>query len=244
MNRAKYWAEVMIGKRQHHGFPIVTAWLILACCVIWVLQNLTGGQLLQFGAMHKALAPLQPWRYLSYMFLHAPLSSNFIPLHLLLNMYSLWVIGRILESYLGSLKFLIGFVICGLGASVFPTALAFINLHISNNADFTYTSIGASGAIMGLFAVLIFLFRRLQLPYNQLLIVLVINLAFPFFIGGIDWIAHICGFATGAILALGLGFTGLKLPDFLNSKQLFYSVIGILLGVFVLTEFLIVLLNY
>jgi membrane associated rhomboid family serine protease len=244
VNRVKYWLEVLIGKRQHYAFPLITSWIIIACCLIWIAENLTQSQLLVMGAMSKDVAPVEPWRYLTYIFLHAPLSTSIFPLHLLLNMYSLWIIGRILENYVGRLKFIITFLVCGLGASVFPTALAFINRQFSLNVYPNSVSIGASGAIMGLFALLIFLFRRLQLPYNQLILVLLINLAFPFFFAGIDWMAHICGFATGAALAVGLGYTQLRIPPTITSKQLFWGTVGILLGLFVVIEILIVTINF
>jgi membrane associated rhomboid family serine protease len=244
MNRVKFWLEILTGKREIFGFPLVTVWIIVACCLMWLVENLTQGQLLLMGGMIKAIAPLQPWRYLTYIFLHAPMSTSILPLHLLLNMYSLWIIGRILENYLGRFKFLITFLLCGVGASVFSTALTFISLQFSLNIAVNSLSIGASGAIMGLFALLIFLFRRLQLPYNQLIIVLLINLAFPFFFSGIDWVTHICGFATGAFLAIGLGYTQLRLPSSITSRQLYLGVVGTLLALFAVIEILILAINY
>jgi membrane associated rhomboid family serine protease len=178
------------------------------------------------------------------MFLHATeMGVSFLPvnpLHLLLNMYSLWILGRILEQYLGRSRFIVVYLLCGLGAAFFPTAFAFI----SPNTLLTFSSsIGASGAIMGLFGILILMFHRMRIPYTQLLFVLVLNIGIPLLIPGIDWAGHLAGALTGLVLAVGLGYSGWGIPARFTSKQWFaLFAVGLLL-VYILIE-TVILVGY
>ncbi|MDR2538313.1 MAG: rhomboid family intramembrane serine protease [Bifidobacteriaceae bacterium] len=234
----------MTGKRQDHTFPLITAWLIVICCVVWLIELIPNNNLITQGSMFKFAAPIQPWRYLTYMFLHATEMGNFIlpinPLHIALNMYSLWILGRILEPYLGRARFLIVYLLCGLGAAFIPTGFAFI----APNALLTFTSsIGASGAIMGLFGVLILLFRRLRMPYNQLILVLALNIGIPLLIPGIDWGGHLAGAFTGIIMGIALGYTRWNIPTKFTAKKWFALFAIGLLALFIIIEVWI-LVNY
>ena len=77
----------------------------------------------------------EPWTFLTYMFVHAGL------LHLLGNMFMLWVFGTAVENRMGSRNFILYYLLCGVGAAVFSLALS----GIMNVSPF----VGASGAVLG-----------------------------------------------------------------------------------------------
>ncbi|MCM1150654.1 MAG: rhomboid family intramembrane serine protease [Alistipes sp.] len=77
------------------------------------------------------------YQFVTYMFLHA----NFE--HLFFNMFALWMFGRTLEYELGSKRFLIYYMACGVGAALIQAGIAY-GMHEA------MTLVGASGAVMGL----------------------------------------------------------------------------------------------
>ncbi len=78
------------------------------------------------------------WQFVTYMFLHSGFS------HLLFNMFALWMFGRTLEYELGQRRFIIYYMVCGIGAALLQMGVAAL-------AGETYFSmVGASGAVMGL----------------------------------------------------------------------------------------------
>jgi membrane associated rhomboid family serine protease len=164
----------------------VTYGLIAACVLIYVLQWLSGGWVFNYLAYAPAFTAYEPWRMITTTFLH---SQQFIP-HLLLNMYSLYVIGPILEDALGRLRFLALYLISGFGGSVAVLLLAPQSI-----------AVGASGAIFGLLGALFVIQRRLGGSSTQLLVVIGINLVIGFVIPGIAWQAHLGGLLTGAAFA-------------------------------------------
>ena len=135
------------------------------------------------------------YRLFTSMFLHYGL------LHLAVNMWALWVLGRNLEGALGPIRFSILYVVSGLGGSV---------------ACYVFTpaaaSAGASGALFGLFAALFILLRRLGRDTSSIVPVLVINLIFSF-VPGISLAAHLGGLVTGAVLAVALAYPPRKIRD-------------------------------
>lgn len=136
------------------------------------------------------------YRLITSMFLHYGL------LHLALNMWALWVLGRNLEGALGPLRFTILYFVSGVGGSV---------------ACYVFTpgaqAAGASGAIYGLFAALFILLRRLQRDTSSIIMVLVVNLVLSFAIPGISIAAHIGGLVTGGILAVALAYAPRKIRN-------------------------------
>jgi membrane associated rhomboid family serine protease len=134
------------------------------------------------------------YRLFTSMFLHYGL------LHLALNMWALWVLGRNLEGALGPIRFTILYFVSGLGGSV---------------ACYVFTpeaqAAGASGAIYGLFAALFILLRRLRRDTSSIIMVLVVNLVFSFAVPGISIAAHLGGLVTGGILAVALAYTPQKI---------------------------------
>jgi membrane associated rhomboid family serine protease len=129
------------------------------------------------------------YRLLTGMFIH------YGPLHLLINMWALWVLGRNLEAALGPGRFAGLYLLSGLGGSV----AAYLFQPDSLTA-------GASGALFGLFAALFIVLRRLGRDTSSVIPVIVINLIFTFAVPGISIAGHIGGLVTGAVLAAGLAY--------------------------------------
>ncbi|MBT8226411.1 MAG: rhomboid family intramembrane serine protease [Dactylosporangium sp.] len=130
------------------------------------------------------------YRLFTSMFLHYGI------MHLLMNMWALWVLGRPLEATLGRARFLALYLLSGLGGSV--AVYLFSNPHAP--------TAGASGAIFGLFAALFVVLRRLRRSASGILPVLLLNLVITFTVPGISIAGHLGGMAVGALVAVGLAY--------------------------------------
>ena len=121
--------------------PVVKNLIIINCLAflgVWLIPSLN--QFMgQYGVLYWFGSPYyHSYQFVTYMFLHASLE------HLFFNMFALWMFGRTLEYALGSKRFLIYYMVCGVGAALiqYLTALAFGELPL--------LLVGASGAVMGL----------------------------------------------------------------------------------------------
>ena len=172
-----------------YGIIAVT---VVSYLIEWATGGLSGGFAGLFAFNSIAIDPVngvfQPWRLLTVLLVHASI------LHVGLNMLALWMIGRSLEPLVGRWRFLILYLIAGLGGSV---AVALIAPGTS--------VVGASGAIFGLFGALLIIGRHIGADIAGIAIVIGINLAFPFVLAllsggssGISWQAHVGGLVTGA----------------------------------------------
>jgi membrane associated rhomboid family serine protease len=132
----------------------------------------------------------QYYRLLTSMFLHYGI------VHLGMNMWALWVLGRLLESVLGPARFFLLYMIAGLGGSVAVYAFA----------DPRVATVGASGAIFGLFSALFVVLRRLGRNASSILPVLLLNLVITFTVPGISIQGHLGGLVTGAVVAAGIAY--------------------------------------
>jgi membrane associated rhomboid family serine protease len=130
------------------------------------------------------------YRLVTAAFLHAGV------FHILFNMFALAQIGPVLENALGRARFLALYVLAALGGSTLAYLLAQPN----------QPSVGASGAIFGLFGAYYVVVRRLGGETNQIVILLVINLVITFTLPNIDWRAHVGGLVTGAALAAAFAY--------------------------------------
>lgn len=171
--------------RNSSDRPIVTYVLIAICVVVYALQFLSGGLVTAYLGLQPRFIDQVPWTPITSTFTHGGI------FHLLLNMFSLWVMGRILEPALGRSRFLALYLIAGLGGSAAVTWLAFDSL-----------TVGASGSIFGMLAALIVIQRGIGGDVRQLLVILGINLVIGLFIGGISWQAHVGGIIAGAAFGL------------------------------------------
>jgi membrane associated rhomboid family serine protease len=117
-------------------------------------------------------------------------------LHLALNMWALWILGRNLESALGPLRFAVLYLLAGLGGNVLAYLLASPRV----------TTAGASTAIFGLFAAIFIVMRRLGRDTSAIIPILVINLVFTFTVPGISWQGHIGGMIIGGAVAVIMAY--------------------------------------
>jgi membrane associated rhomboid family serine protease len=112
-------------------------------------------------------------------------------LHLGFNMYSLMVLGIPLEAAYGKQKFLTVFFFSLLTGSL--TSAYFASLYSA--------SVGASGAIFGLFGALAIVGRRIGADIRSIVVIIGLNFAFGFALGGVDWRAHLGGLIGGVVAA-------------------------------------------
>jgi membrane associated rhomboid family serine protease len=130
------------------------------------------------------------YRLFTAMFLHYGV------LHLLMNMYALWILGRELERALGPARFLALYLLAGFGGNV--AAYLF-------SAPNSMTA-GASTAVFGLMAAMFVLLRRLNLSVAPILPVIVINVVFTYAVTGISVAGHLGGLVVGAVVATILAY--------------------------------------
>ncbi|HKE65013.1 MAG TPA: rhomboid family intramembrane serine protease [Micromonosporaceae bacterium] len=127
------------------------------------------------------------YRLFTAMFMHYGL------LHIALNMWALWVLGRPLEAMFGPWRFLAVYLVCGLGGNVAAYVFA---------PD--AAAAGASTAIFGLFGVFFFVLRKLNLSVQSLVPVLILNLVITFGASAYISVAgHIGGLITGGLIGYG-----------------------------------------
>ncbi|MFC4034195.1 rhomboid family intramembrane serine protease [Streptomyces polygonati] len=147
------------------------------------------GQQVCVGVAH---GPDDWYRVLTSAFVH---ERAFPPAHILFNMLSLWWIGAPLERLLGRSRYLALYLVSALAGSAAVLLLA---------PD--VNTIGASGAIFGLFGATAIFMRRLRYDMRPILALLVLNIIFSFTWSGISWQGHAGGLIGGTLIAVGLAY--------------------------------------
>jgi membrane associated rhomboid family serine protease len=180
---------------------VVTISIIGICVVVWLLQKVSA-QVTGDLAFVPVLGVTEPWRFVTAAFAHSPGQV----LHILFNMYALWVLGQYLEPMLGRLRFAILYLVSAIGGSVGYLLLASppllpLTQEGVNGTGWFVPVVGASGAVFGLFGALLVLNRHLGRSSSAMFGVLAINAVFGFVVPGIAWQAHLGGFLTGAAVA-------------------------------------------
>lgn len=120
--------------------------------------------------------------------------SHETPWHIAFNMLILWWLGGPLEAALGRARYLSLYLLSGLAGS----ALTYL-IEAPNQP-----SLGASGAIYGLFGATAVLMRRMNYDMRPIIALLALNLLFTFTWSGIAWQAHIGGLVAGVVIAVAL----------------------------------------
>lgn len=147
--------------------------------------------LVNYAASSRAIEAGEWWRGLSAAFLHGG------TMHILFNMYFLYIFGPRLERQVGSVAFSGIYLASAAGGSLATYLFG------PENA----LSVGASGALFGLFGAWLYAAYRQRgtaagsAMFNQLGAILLINMALPLFIPNIDWRAHLGGLVTGVVVA-------------------------------------------
>ncbi len=204
---------------------LVTPILIGICILVFIAMYIFGNgsedinTLRAFGANSKILVQNgEVWRLLTSVFLHIGI------LHLLFNMYALYILGRQLEGFLGRLKYLIVFLGSGIVGSLLSVVIA---------SD-SVISAGASGAIFGLLGSLLYFGYHYRLYLGsvlktQIIPVILINLLISLTLPGIDLYAHLGGLAAGYLLTSALGIPGKsKKIDQINGTIVLILLVGFL----------------
>lgn len=165
---------------------------------------------IKWGADYAPLTLLlQPERLFTAMFFH----FGFI--HLALNMWALYIFGQVVEQIYGRIYFCIIYIFSGIFGNLLTDMISIYNSQIAMNTHhfsnelLPHVSAGASGAVMGLggaLTVLAYLPSHASYPFilskKSLMIVMLLNLAIGIFTPNINNIAHLSGFAMGALLTL------------------------------------------
>lgn len=198
--------------------PIITYALIAINVVVFILSVFNDAILPMFAVNRELIVNFnQYYRLFTGMFLHAGI------LHLLFNMYALYIIGMQLESFLGKAKYLIVYLLSGIGASM-------LSIFFSNSF-----SVGASGAIFGLMGALLYFGYHYRVYLDsvvksQIIPLIVLNLILGFTISGVDNWAHIGGLVSGilATMAVGVKYKSTKF-EMINGIILYLIYIGFLI---------------
>jgi len=186
--------------------PYITYIIMGICVLFYLLTSFVGGNVLEqnpnllykFGALVNinfiGTNYIELFRLVSSVFLHAGL------LHLMCNMYSLYVIGPQLESFFGKTKFL--FIYIGSGIIGNLLSLCFLPDNV--------VSVGASGAIFGLLGSLIYFGYHYRVYLSgviksQIIPLIILNLGIGFVASGINNFAHIGGLIGGILLSMAVG---------------------------------------
>ena len=179
---------------------LITYTIIIICVIVFGLMYILGngsmdeGTLITFGANLGFLTKNgEYFRLLTCAFLHIGI------VHLLFNMYALYVIGPQVESFFGKFKFTLIYLLSAISAST-------LSLIFNDNV----ISAGASGAIFGLLGALLYFgyYYRVYLGNvlkSQIVPIILINLVFGFVVSGVDNAAHIGGLIGGVLTSMALG---------------------------------------
>jgi rhomboid protease GluP len=209
------WGQLLVQLARGMFWPsppyVAVPLLIDLTVLVWVAMTLsgisptnpTGRELAAWGSNVSTLTLHgQPWRLFTSLFVHGGVS------HLLLNMFSLWLLGLMLEQRVGAIRLLAVYLASGLAAS-----LATVWYHTGG-----INSTGASGAIFGLygFMLVLLLSKKMVLDKSDrramlgLVLYLVLSNLISGISGNIDNIAHVGGLAMGLLVAGPLALWGMK----------------------------------
>jgi len=205
-----------------NSVPVVTIVLILINSLVWLYEVSLGAAADRFLVEYG----LTPFRFLHYYRYSGgfidnallPLSCSIFMhagwLHVIGNMWFLWIFGDNVEDRLGHAKYLIFYLLCGLGSSL---------IHVMFNQGSQIPTVGASGAISGVLGAYLVSFPHARI-YTLLIIVVIIRFvelpafifliiwfAFQFIsgasqigaggdVGGVAYWAHMGGFVVGILL--------------------------------------------
>ncbi len=194
-------AEDVFSKKK----PVMTYVFMAICFALYFITAILSSNfmdmnlnvLVRFGALiniNMMDSKFELYRIFTSVFLHAGL------IHLLCNMYSLYVIGPQLESFFGKVKYTLIFI----GSGVIGNLLSLAFLQDG------YVAVGASGAIFGLLGALLYFGYHYRVYLSgviksQIIPLIILNLIIGFMVSNINNLAHIGGLIGGVLLANALG---------------------------------------
>lgn len=190
------------GTRQAHR-PIAVWIFILLNLAMFGAEMLRGGAtngltLHRLGALEPTAVIVhhQYWRLLTALFLHYGV------LHILFNLYALYLLGPVLEQMIGSVRFAIGYLLSGLGSSAGVVFLSILHL---TRAD---QLVGASGCVMGVIGISAgLLLRHRQTPLagrrlKEILGIVAFQTIFDLSTPQVSLAAHLSGFISGVLIGM------------------------------------------
>lgn len=185
--------------RTHFGgapvrTPMVTYVLIAINVVMFGLQMVSPELQRELVLFSPAVADGEWYRLLTSAFLH------YGPMHIVFNMWALYVIGPPLEIALGRARFIALYLMSALGGSVVVYMLSTLGAQTA----------GASGAVFGLFGATFVIGRRLNMDTRWVIGLIVINLVITFVVPNISWQGHLGGLVTGAVIAAAYAYAPRK----------------------------------
>jgi len=181
-------ARTLLGGTVVSG-SVVTKVLIGLCVAAYAIQILVPALDFQLAFVPE-LAASEPWRFLTTAFLHA----NYM--HLGFNMWALWVLGGVLEPVLGRWRFTAIYLLSALGGS---TAIYWLSW--PGTDSWITMTVGASGAVFGLFSTMFVVQRRFGRDTSGIVALLAINAVISFLGANISWQGHLGGLVVGGIVA-------------------------------------------
>lgn len=187
--------------RWRSGEPVLTTSIMAVCVVVWLIETVLRmvwpaglNIIVGYGALMPGIATYHPWTFITSMFLHQPASLW----HILFNMLTLWCVGPVLERMMGHWSYLALYLLSGLAGGT--GMMVYAALAPGGTGWFT-SSYGASGALFGLFAAVLVVYRRIGLDIRSMLIWMAINFLMPVITPNIAWQAHVGGFIGGGLFA-------------------------------------------
>ena len=200
INKVNMKKAELIEKLFSKKKPIITYAIMTICIVMFLLMYVFGNgsedniTLLSFGANFDVLTKGgEYYRLLTCTFLHIGI------IHLLCNMYALYIIGPQVENFYGKFKYLFIYLVSAISGSL-------LSLVFTHNT----ISAGASGAIFGLLGAIIYFGHHYRtylssVIKSQIIPIILLNLLLGFTLPGVDNAAHIGGLIGGMIAAMAMG---------------------------------------
>ena len=192
--------------------PRVTVSLIMINLVIWLLQVIPGSTVTTTLLYAPLLTVIEPWRMLTAGFVHSPDSFW----HILLNAYSIYIFGRVIEPMLGPARFLALYLISIFGGSAMVLWLS----------EPVVPVVGASGAFFGLMGAYLIMLRAIGDNSGLLVGLIAVNLAFGFLVPGISWQGHLGGLLAG--MAVTAVYARTRYKSGLTQKIQVLGVVGLI----------------
>ena len=205
---------------------IVTKIIFALCIIMYVVCIIYNKKIIEFDP--QALADLggntlyyiksgEIWRLITAAFLHTGI------IHLIVNMYSLAILGSQVETFIGKFKFLFIYLVSAIAGNLL--SVVFLGSNV--------VSVGASSALFGLIGALLYFGYHYRLYLNdaiknQLIPVVLINLLIGFYVGA-DFFAHIGGLVGGYLAAMAIGIDNKShKKDMINGWIVLILLIGFL----------------
>jgi membrane associated rhomboid family serine protease len=218
-NRTVRQARTVFGGRVGDK-PYVTYTLIATNVLLYLIEITSSTFETRFEMWGDGVANGDWYRLVTGAFLHLP-----TPVHIIFNMWALWVVGPQLEQVLGRVRYATLYLLAAVGGNVL--------LYLVSPGE---PAVGASGAIFGLFGAFFVIGRRLGAPTGGIVSLIVINLVFTFVFPGISWEGHVGGLITGSALAVAFAYAPSKNRAIIQGGAVAAAVVVFLIAVIVQTE--------